>query len=238
MNTTQVFPLFAEKPFLLFQRLTGANTARDGSGSVSDLLRQDGNTFYGGRVYVSNASVDTSTDRITLTVPDLTYATLQIKNGTIVTFMSGTLPTGVSLNTEYQVIDLVIASTTSITFKLIKVSDWTLVNFTTAGSDYVMAIHLGSRIDRITFTSAQATAAAAAANRFVVLLSNLGGTYRMRAEIAQATVTASTTAIGATSTFFFAGGLIVPTGCKVAVFKSIGTGDADTYDVIAEGADF
>lgn len=97
----------------------------------------------------------------------------------------------------------------------------------------------GSRIDRITFTSAQATAAASSNMVGRVFVTDTAGANpRLRSEVAIATVTASNTAIGATQTINFTGGLILKSGQILQVSISVYAGAQDQMDVIAEGGDY
>lgn len=97
----------------------------------------------------------------------------------------------------------------------------------------------GSRLDRITVRNSQATAATSSAMTIRIYISdNAGANYRLYAEQTLATATRSTTAIGATTTFNFLGGLIIPSGTLVGVSQSVYAGVADQNDVIAEGGDY
>jgi hypothetical protein len=108
----------------------------------------------------------------------------------------------------------------------------TLVDTLTAGSN-------GTRIDFIVFTSAQATAAASAARVQRVFLTDTGGLNpRLISEVVLAAVTASTTAIGATSTITFSNGLILASGQKIQVSQSVYGSAADQTHVLVRGGDF
>jgi hypothetical protein len=108
----------------------------------------------------------------------------------------------------------------------------TLVDVLTAGTN-------GSRIDFITFTSAQATAAASAARVQRVYLTDIGGLNpRLISEIVLPAVTASNTAIGATSTITFTNGLIIASGQKIQVTQSVYGSAADQTHVLARGGDY
>lgn len=107
-----------------------------------------------------------------------------------------------------------------------------LVTLFTAGAD-------GSRIESITFTSAQATAAASSAMvGRVFLTDNAGANPRLISEVAIATATASNTAVGAVATITFTDGLIIPTGCIVKVAQSVYAGVEDQMHVLAQGGDY
>lgn len=108
----------------------------------------------------------------------------------------------------------------------------TLVTLFTAGAD-------GSRIESITFTSAQATAAASSAMvGRVFLTDNAGANPRLINEVVIATATPSDTVVGATSTITYTDGLIIPTGCIVKVAQSIYAGVQDQMHVIAKGGNY
>lgn len=97
----------------------------------------------------------------------------------------------------------------------------------------------GTRIDKITFTSAQASAAANSLMVGRVFISdNSGANYRLYKEVVIVAVTASNTAIGAQQQIVFTGGLVLPSGVYVGVTQSVNAGVADQVDVIAEGGDF
>ena len=108
----------------------------------------------------------------------------------------------------------------------------TLVSLFTAGTN-------GSRIDFITFTSAQATPAASALRVCRVFLTNTSGANpRLISEVALAAVTASNTAIGATATITFTNGLVIASGQQIRVTQSVYGSAADATDVIARGGDY
>ena len=108
----------------------------------------------------------------------------------------------------------------------------TLVTAFTAGAN-------GSRIDFITFTSSQATAAASAARVQRVFLTNESGLNpRLISEVTLAAVTASNTAIGATSTITFTNGLVIKSGQIVKVTQSVYGSAADGTDFVCRGGDY
>ena len=108
----------------------------------------------------------------------------------------------------------------------------TTATLVTAGTD-------GTRIDMITITNSQATAAASSAMVIKVFISDTGGTnLRMLAEVALPAATRSTTAIGTTATITFVGGLVIPSGTIITVCQSVYAGAQDQNDIIARGADF
>lgn len=107
-----------------------------------------------------------------------------------------------------------------------------LVTLFTAGAD-------GSRIESITFTSAQATAAASSAMvGRVFLTDSAGANPRLISEVVIATATPSDTVIGATSTITYTDGLIIPTGCIVKVAQSVYAGEEDQMHVLAMGGNY
>ena len=108
----------------------------------------------------------------------------------------------------------------------------TLIDLFTAGAN-------GSRLDFITFTSAQATAAASAARVQRVFLTDTGGINpRLISEIVLSAVTASNTAIGSTATITFTNGLILASGQIVKVTQSVYGSAADGTHAFARGGDF
>lgn len=99
----------------------------------------------------------------------------------------------------------------------------------------------GSRVESVTFTSAQASAAASSAMVGRLYLSDQAGSgsnYRLLQEVAIATVTPSNTAIGAQQQILFPGGLILPSGSVLACAISVYAGAQDQFDVIARGGNY
>lgn len=97
----------------------------------------------------------------------------------------------------------------------------------------------GSRVDRITITSAQATAAANSAMVARVFITDTGGiNNRLYKESVMAAVTASNTAIGSTATINIAGGLFLKSGQLLTVAQSLFAGVQDQMDYIVEGGDY
>ena len=102
----------------------------------------------------------------------------------------------------------------------------------TAGAD-------GSRLDFITITNTQATAAASSAMVIKVYLTNTSGTTpRMLQEVTLPAVTRTTAVIGTTTTITFSNGLILPAGTLVQVSQSVYAGVQDQNDVVARGGDY
>lgn len=107
-----------------------------------------------------------------------------------------------------------------------------LVTLFTAGAN-------GSRVDFITFTSSQATAATNTARVQRVFLSDESGLNpRLISEIVFPAVGASNTAIGATITITFTNGLIINAGQIISVSQSVYGGAADGTDVLLRGGNF
>ena len=108
----------------------------------------------------------------------------------------------------------------------------TLVTLFTSGTN-------GSRIESITFTSAQATAAANSAMVGRVFLTDSSGANpRLINEVLISAVTASNTVVGSTSTISYLNGLIIPSGCLIKVSQSIYATAADQMHVVARGGNY
>lgn len=100
--------------------------------------------------------------------------------------------------------------------------------FTAAGN--------GARVNRVVFTSAQATAAANSAMVGRVFLSDAAGAnFRLVGEVVIPAVTASNTVIGAQASIIFPFGKVIPSGVVVGVTISIYAGVQDQMDVDVEG---
>lgn len=97
----------------------------------------------------------------------------------------------------------------------------------------------GTRVDAITFTSAQATAAANSAMVGRVFLSIDGGTtWRLFDEVAIAATTASNTAVGARNRLTYSLGIkLRDANYRIGVTISVRAGAQDDHHVIAEGGD-
>lgn len=107
-----------------------------------------------------------------------------------------------------------------------------LVTAFTAGAN-------GSRVDFITFTSSQATAGASSARVQRVFLTDTAGLNpRLIQEIVLSAVTASNTAIGATSTITFTNGLVINAGQLIQVSQSVYASAADTTAVLVRGGNY
>ena len=96
----------------------------------------------------------------------------------------------------------------------------------------------GTRVDKITYINSQLTAAASTGMVGKIFLSNDGGsTWKLNNEIAIATATRSTTAIGAKN-IVITGGLYLPNGVILGVAQSVYAGVQDQQDVIVEGGNY
>jgi hypothetical protein len=108
----------------------------------------------------------------------------------------------------------------------------TLIDVLTGATD-------GTRIDFLTFTSAQATAGASAARVQRVYISDTSNAnIKLISEIVLPAVTASNTAIGATATITFTNGLIIASGQHLYVSQSVFGSAADTTHVLVRGGDY
>lgn len=109
----------------------------------------------------------------------------------------------------------------------------TVATLVTAGAN-------NTRVDKIVVTSAQATAAASSGMVAKLFISDTAGAnYRMLQEQLLATVTASTTAIGATATFSFPGGELLLSGQLIGAIISVYAGAQDQMDfVVQQGWDY
>jgi hypothetical protein len=96
----------------------------------------------------------------------------------------------------------------------------------------------GTRVDKITYINSQLSAGASSAMTGKIFLSSDGGsTWKLDNEIAIATATRSTTAIGAKN-IIITGGLFLPSGVILGVAQSVYAGVQDQQDVIVEGANY
>lgn len=108
----------------------------------------------------------------------------------------------------------------------------TLVTLFTAGAN-------GSRLDTITFTNAQATAAASSAMVCRVFVTDTAGANpRLISEIAQPAATRTTAAVGAAVSISYGNGLLLASGQIVKVIQSVYAGAQDLQHVVARGADY
>ena len=102
----------------------------------------------------------------------------------------------------------------------------------------------GSRVESVTFTSAQATETLSANTRIAVYVStlNTGATSSANTYIvAESTLTAvtrSSTILGMTYTFTFAGGLFLPSNNYLLVTSSVRATAANDLSVVTRGGDY
>lgn len=108
----------------------------------------------------------------------------------------------------------------------------TLVDLVTGATD-------GTRVEYVTITSAQASAAANSAMVARLFLTDVAGSNpRLLREVAFTAITASNTAIGATQTMAFPGGILLQSGQKLQVCQSVYAGAQDQMDYIAIGGNY
>ena len=108
----------------------------------------------------------------------------------------------------------------------------TLVTLFTAGAS-------GSRVERIRYHNAQATAAASSAMVIRFFITDTGGANpKLLDEVALATATRSVSAVGATGTLSFSNGLFIPSGTIIKVIQSVYAGAQDLMHYVAEGGDY
>jgi len=97
----------------------------------------------------------------------------------------------------------------------------------------------GSMVFKIRYRNAQSTAAASSAMVIRFFLTDTGGANpRLLHEIALATATRSTSAIGAGGLCTFVDGLAIPDGTLLKVCQSVYAGAQDLMHYVAEGGDF
>jgi len=228
------FPQFGRIPVLSVAVGAAANTAKDGSGTITSLVS--------GRQKVALVTADASTDLVTVSnwsrVSNQNQ--IEIMQGDRVRFVSGTAPGGTALDTEYAIASLSVnSSTDTATFRLVNISTNVAIDLTTAGSNLVMAFPNGTRIDSKEIRSAQATRAASSAMTVCIFkYENSGGTPNLIQEIALATATASNTVIGANATILPTGGLILGPGESLGFTQSVYAGAQDRLIVTARGSHF
>lgn len=108
----------------------------------------------------------------------------------------------------------------------------TLVTLFTAGAD-------GSRVERIVFISAQATAATNSAMIWRVFITDTSGANpRLWREVASAATAASNTVVGSTQEIYLPGGLALASGQIIKVTQSVYAGAQDQTHVFAEGGNY
>lgn len=108
----------------------------------------------------------------------------------------------------------------------------TLVTVVTAATD-------GTRVDGVRFINSQATAAASGAKVLRAFLSDTAGAnFKLVGEVAMATATRSTTAIGATAIITFDQPIIMKSGQVMSVVMSVYAGAQDQTDACAFAGDY
>jgi hypothetical protein len=97
----------------------------------------------------------------------------------------------------------------------------------------------GTRVDGIRFINSQATAAISGAKVLRAFLSDTAGAnFRIIGEVAMATATRSTTAIGATAIITFDQPIIMKSGQIISVNMSVYAGVADQTDACGFAGDY
>lgn len=97
----------------------------------------------------------------------------------------------------------------------------------------------GSRVDYITIVNSQATAAASSAMVCKIFITdNTGSTPRIIREIVLPTATRSTTAVGASQTITFPGGLLLQPGQLLRCSQTVYAGPQDDVVFTAFGGDY
>jgi hypothetical protein len=97
----------------------------------------------------------------------------------------------------------------------------------------------GSRVESVTFTNSQNTAAASTAMVGKVFITDTSGLNPMLLqEITMPTITRTTAVIGQSQTIFFGTGLLLKSGQLIKVVTSIYSGAQDQVDVIVRGGDY
>jgi hypothetical protein len=119
----------------------------------------------------------------------------------------------------------------------------TAANTTSDGSGSLTTVFTaganGSRLDFLTITNSQATAALSSAMVIKVYLTNTSGTTpRMLQEVTLPAATRTTAVVGSTTTISFSNGLIIPAGTLVQMSQSVYAGVQDQNDVVARGGDY
>lgn len=106
-------------------------------------------------------------------------------------------------------------------------------------SDVFTAAAEGSLVEKVTFTSAQLTAAASALKVVRVFITDTNNANPMLyREALLPTIAPSNTVIGATVTITFTDGFKLKSGQRIKVSQSIYAGVQDQTDVICEGGDY
>ena len=97
----------------------------------------------------------------------------------------------------------------------------------------------GGFVKRVSFISSNATAGAVAAKVMCLFLSLDGGsTWRFFRELAVATATNSTTAVGVLAVFSFPDGWVLPANAKIGATITVRGSAVDDTTVIGEWSDY
>src|SRR6478609_1659291 len=203
--------------------MTAANAARDGSGTLSTLLNVP--------FITGSATADNTTDKITVASwSRLSNLDKQAHfDGDRVRFVSGTMPTGITSNTDYIMNNQAYDSVNDImVFEILDATTLAQVTFTTNGSALVIGLYTTVRIEGIRFISSQATAAASSAMVVRTFISdNQGANPAILDESSFATLTPSTTAVGQKVDIVFYNALLISSGQILSVAKSVHAGSQD-----------
>jgi len=106
-----------------------------------------------------------------------------------------------------------------------------LVDLFTAGAN-------GSRVERIRYTNAQASAAASSAMVIRIFVDKTGSNPYLLVELALPAATRTLSAGGAYGIYTFTGGLFLPAGATLKVCQSVYAGVQDLMHYVAEGGDY
>jgi hypothetical protein len=230
-----IYPQFGRIPLLSTAIGAAAQLAKDGT--ITNLI-----ALANGRQKVVVANLTASTDLVTVnnwsTISNANQ--VQIFPGDRVWFLSGTMPSGLALNQEYAIAELVVNSSTDVaTFKLVNVSTNVVIDIPTDSTGVVMAFPGGTRVDQIVVRSAQASRAASSAMTISIFKLSVGAsTPDLIDEAAMATATASATAVGASATFTPTNGYILNAGDVLYGAQSVYAGVQDRIAYSVRGSHF
>lgn len=97
----------------------------------------------------------------------------------------------------------------------------------------------GSRVDFVTFNSAQVSPTASSNNVGRVFITDASASnIYLLSEIALPTITASASAVGQSQTIFYSNGLLLNSGQQLRASIAVYNGPQDKYHVIARGGDY
>lgn len=211
--------------------LASANTDTSGGGTINVLLT--------GASKFASITVDNTTNLITCSnwfgLSDIKLGI--IKNGDVVSLAStGGIPTGLALNTDYQIINFSLNTGTDIaSFQLLAVATQTIVTFTTNGTTpHVMRFPLGTRVDQVEFINSQIASAVSSANvgKLFMKPRNSSTWFPIR-EVLLPAATRSTSVMGNRQVMAFAGGLFIPEGAQLGATIAVYAGVQDRTSVFA-----